>query len=69
MGMTGSDLYGTPRTVQPTGSAATTPAEPGSNTRTEARGGTGDPVNWLVGMIGLAILLIATVRFEFSVTA
>lgn len=72
MSMTASNVYGVPRPAQPTGTVVPErPAEPGNNTRTEPRptGALGNPVTWLVGIIGLAILLIASVRLEVEVSA
>lgn len=70
--MLASTIYGAPRPPQPTGTVVPErPADPSSNIRTEARpaGALGNPVTWLVGIIGLAILLIASVRLEVEVNA
>lgn len=72
MDMTATSLYGTPRSVQPTRTLVPeVPAAPGTNTRTEPRasGALANPVLWLVGIVGVAILLIATVRLEVEVSA
>lgn len=70
MSMTAANVYGTPRSTQPTNTAAPSP-EPGSNIRTEQRmpGIAGNPVSWLVALVGIAILLIVSVRLEVEVAA
>ncbi len=71
MQLTANGLYGAPAPPQPETGASTGADKGDAGVRTEARqsGPAGDPTIWLVGLVGLTILLVASVRLEVQVDA